>query len=53
MTMQKAYVKAGVGASNSLRTDISKDIIPADQRLRENVDYFEIELAETGTSDPS
>jgi iron(III) transport system substrate-binding protein len=47
MTMQKAYVKAGVGASNSLRTDIPKDIVPADQRLRDDVDYFEIELAET------
>ena len=47
MTMQRAYVKAGVGASNSLRTDIPKDIVPADQRLRDDVDYFEIELAET------
>jgi iron(III) transport system substrate-binding protein len=46
-TMQRAYVKAGVGASNSLRTDISKDVVPADQRLQEDVDYFEIELAET------
>jgi iron(III) transport system substrate-binding protein len=47
MTMQRAYVKAGVGASNSLRTDIPKDMVPADQRLRDDVDYFEIELAET------
>jgi hypothetical protein len=46
-TMQRAYVKAGVGASNSLRTDISKDIVPQDQRLQVDVDYFEIELAET------
>ena len=45
--MQRAYVKAGVGASNSLRTDIPKDVVPVDQRLRDDVDYFEIELAET------
>ena len=46
-TMQKAYARAGVGASNSLRTDIPKDVVPTDQRLKEDVDYFEIELAET------
>jgi ABC-type Fe3+ transport system substrate-binding protein len=47
LTMQTAYVKAGVGASNSLRNDISKEMVPANQRLQEGVEYLEIELPET------
>jgi iron(III) transport system substrate-binding protein len=46
LTMQTAYVKAGVGASNSFRIDISKDMIPLSQRIQDGVDYLEIELPE-------
>jgi ABC-type Fe3+ transport system substrate-binding protein len=53
LTMQKAYVKAGVGASNSFRVDIPKDMLPLNQRLNENYDYFEIEeLPETRDMKP-
>lgn len=47
LTMQTDYVKAGVGASNSLRIDIPPNIIPEAQRLQDGVEYLEIELAET------
>jgi len=43
LTMQKAYVKAGSGASNSLRVDISKDMVPPHERLIEGVKYVEVE----------
>jgi ABC-type Fe3+ transport system substrate-binding protein len=46
LTMQKAYVKVGVGASNSFRIDIPKDMIPVEQRLQEGVEYLEVELPE-------
>jgi iron(III) transport system substrate-binding protein len=53
ITMQKSYVKAGVGASNSFRIDIPKDILPPHQRLYGGVDYFEIEeLPETRDMQP-
>src|SRR5262245_27090199 len=53
LTMQKAYVKAAVGASNSFRIDIPKDMVPANQRLYEGVDYFEIEeMPETRDMQP-
>jgi ABC-type Fe3+ transport system substrate-binding protein len=43
ITMQKAYVKAGVGASNSFRIDIPKDMVPEHQRLDDQTEYLEIE----------
>lgn len=46
LTMQRAYVKVGVGASNSFRIDIPKDMIPEQQRIQEGVDYLEVELPE-------
>jgi ABC-type Fe3+ transport system substrate-binding protein len=46
LAMQRAYVKAGVGASNSFRVDIPKDMIPENQRLQDGVDYLEVELPE-------
>lgn len=51
--MQRAYAKAGIGASNSFRIDISKDMVPLNQRLNESYDYFEIEeLPETRDMQP-
>lgn len=53
LTMQRAYAKAGIGASNSFRIDISKDMVPLNQRLNESYDYFEIEeLPETRDMQP-
>lgn len=46
ITVQEAYVKAKIGVSNSLRTDIPKDIVPPDQRLLEGVKYIQLETAE-------
>jgi iron(III) transport system substrate-binding protein len=46
ITVQNTYVKARIGVSNSLRTDIPKDIVPPDQRLLEGVKYIQLEKAE-------
>jgi iron(III) transport system substrate-binding protein len=43
ITMQKEYAKAMTGNSNSLRIDIPKDIVPAHERLREGIDYIEVD----------
>jgi ABC-type Fe3+ transport system substrate-binding protein len=53
ITMQKAYVKAGVGASNSFRIDIPKDVVPEHQRLDDQTEYLEIEeMPETRDMSP-
>lgn len=46
ITVQNAYLKAQVGVSNSLRTDIPKDMVPPDQRLVEGTSYIQLETAE-------
>jgi iron(III) transport system substrate-binding protein len=46
ITVQNAYVKAKIGVSNSLRTDIPKDMIPPDQCLIDGVNYIQLETAE-------
>jgi len=46
ITMQTEHVKAQTGSPNSLRIDIPKDIIPVAQRLRDDIDYIEVETPE-------
>ena len=46
ITVQNVYVKAKIGVSNSLRTDIPKDVVPPDQRLVDGVKYIQLETAE-------
>ncbi len=43
ITYQRAYAKSGRGASNSLRIDIPKDMVPPQHRLRKDIDYIEVE----------
>jgi iron(III) transport system substrate-binding protein len=52
LTMQQEYVKAQVGASNSLRIDIPKDMVPPEERLDENVVYIETDSPETISQEP-
>jgi len=52
LTLQKEYAKAMVSASNSLRTDIPKDMIPPDQRLVKGIDYIEVETPERMSMEP-
>jgi iron(III) transport system substrate-binding protein len=52
LTAQNEYVKARVGASNSLRIDIPKDMIPFDERLQEGVVYILTDTPETISSEP-
>lgn len=52
LTLQEAYAKAKVTASNSLRIDIPKDMVPPDERLQEGVDYVEVETPERMSMEP-
>ena len=52
LTMQTEYAKAGHSGSNSLRIDIPKDMIPADVRLLDGVNYVEVETPERMSMDP-
>lgn len=52
LTLQNEYAKAKVTASNSLRIDIPKDMVPPDERLKEGVDYVEVETPERMSMDP-
>src|SRR5262245_8429235 len=46
VTVQSAYAKAKIGVSNSLRTDIPKEVVPPDERLVDGVNYIQIETAD-------
>jgi len=52
LTLQNAYSKAMVDGSNSLRIDIPKDMVPPDQRLRDDVTYIEADLPERMSMKP-
>jgi iron(III) transport system substrate-binding protein len=52
ITVQHEYAKARVGASNSLRIDIPKDMVPPDERLEEGVEYIDTDTAETISQAP-
>ncbi len=41
LTMQREYAKNMTGNSNSLRTDIPKDMVPARERLSDEIEYIE------------
>ena len=46
MTMQTVFAEGRRGASNSRRTDIPKDMIPPQDRLKQGVDYIDVETPE-------
>lgn len=52
LTLQKAYAKGRRGASNSLRVDISKKMVPLKQRLKEGVEYVDVETPEKADMQP-
>jgi ABC-type Fe3+ transport system substrate-binding protein len=52
LTLQNEYAKAKVTASNSLRIDISKDMVPPAERLQDGVDYVEVETPERISMEP-
>jgi ABC-type Fe3+ transport system substrate-binding protein len=52
LTAQRVNARADVGVSNSLRTDISKDMVPADERPMPGISYLEVDTAEKIPSDP-
>jgi iron(III) transport system substrate-binding protein len=49
---QRVHAKADVGVSNSLRTDIPKDAIPADERPVQGVSYLQVDSADKISSEP-
>lgn len=46
MTMQTVFAEGRRGASNSRRIDIPKDMIPPQDRLKQGVDYIDVETPE-------
>ena len=52
ITVQTEYAKVGHSGSNSLRIDIPKDMIPADVRLINGVNYTEVETPERRSIEP-
>jgi iron(III) transport system substrate-binding protein len=50
--LQTEYVKATGSFWNSLRIDISKDMIPTQYRLKEGVDYVEVDIPERMSLEP-
>jgi len=52
LTLQTEYSKANLSVSNSLRTDILKDMVEPDKRLVEGIDYIEVEIAERMSMKP-
>jgi len=50
--VQREYSKAGAGVMNSLRIDIPKDMIPADQQIHEGIEYIDLETAERISLEP-
>jgi iron(III) transport system substrate-binding protein len=52
LTMQRVYVEGRLGASNSLRMDIPKDMVPQHERLLEGVNYIQVETPERSDMGP-
>jgi iron(III) transport system substrate-binding protein len=52
LTLQQEYAKAKVTASNSLRIDIPKDMVPPDEHLKDGIDYIEVETPERISMEP-
>lgn len=52
LTMQRVYVEGRLGASNSLRVDIPKDMVPLHEQLREGVSYIDVETRERSDVGP-
>jgi iron(III) transport system substrate-binding protein len=53
LTVQQEFSKALLGVSNSRRIDIPKDMVPADERLEEGVEYIDTDTAESFSLEPS
>jgi len=51
-TLQTEYAKVRGGYSNSLRVDISKEMIPPEQRLKEDIHYVDVEVPEQMSMEP-
>lgn len=52
LLLQKEYSAAEAGSSNSLRMDIPKDMVPADQRPLEGVSYLDVDTWERMSMEP-
>jgi iron(III) transport system substrate-binding protein len=52
LTMQRVYVEGRRGASNSLRVDIPKDMVPPHERLLEGVNYMDLETRDRSDAGP-
>jgi ABC-type glycerol-3-phosphate transport system substrate-binding protein len=52
LTMQRVYVEGKRGASNSLRVDIPKDMVPRHERLFEGVNYIDLETGDRSDAGP-
>jgi len=52
MTFQTEYVKAGASDANSLRIDISKEMVPPESRLKEGVNYIDVDTADRMSMEP-
>jgi ABC-type Fe3+ transport system substrate-binding protein len=52
LTLQRVYAEGRRGASNSRRTDITKDIVPPEDRLIEGVKYLDVETPERREMEP-
>lgn len=52
LTLQTEYAKHKVTASNSLRIDIPKDMLPPDERLEEGVEYIDVDTPERMSMEP-
>jgi ABC-type Fe3+ transport system substrate-binding protein len=46
ITLQSVRSQAGIDTSNSLRIDIPKDMIPPEDRLRDEVRYVDVQTPE-------
>jgi ABC-type Fe3+ transport system substrate-binding protein len=52
LAVQRVNAKADVGVSNSLRSDIAKDVVPPDERTVPGVSYLEVDTADRIPSEP-
>jgi len=52
LLVQKEYSEAEAGSSNSLRMDIPKDMVPAEQRPVEGVSYLDVDTWERMSMEP-
>lgn len=52
LNLQRVYSEGRRGASNSLRIDIPKDMVPPEERLKEGVKYLEVETPDRMSMEP-